>query len=219
MGVNNSIYLKADRHSLVTDPKVRLSDVMRVEGADHSLVGQIKSITLYRFAENLHSSSARSKSESMVVFSILKVIQLIHERFPEVWVVNMGASDFIVELSRPQSNAKWLERLKLFGICVVTFFGAAFTIMAFNNDISVRGVFEQFYLQVMGQEKPYVSVLEICYSIGIAIGILIFFNHIGHMKITPDPTPIQVELRKYESDVSSAFIENASRKGHNEDVD
>ena len=36
-----------------------------------------------------------------------------------------------------------------------------FTIMAFNNDISISGVFEHFYKQIMGVDKPQVSVLEV----------------------------------------------------------
>jgi stage V sporulation protein AA len=47
---------------------------------------------------------------------------------------------------------------------------------------------------------------------------MVFFNHIGKKKITMDPTPIQVELRKYESDVADTLIENASRMGHCEEV-
>lgn len=56
------------------------------------------------------------------------------------------------------------------------------------------------------------------YCLGLAVGILVFFNHIGKKKITSDPTPIQVEMRKYEQDVDMAFIENAGRKGHEHDV-
>ena len=44
-------------------------------------------------------------------------------------------------------------------------------------------------------------------------------NHFGNKKITHDPTPLQVEMRKYECDIDTAFIENASRKEHNIDVD
>ena len=43
-------------------------------------------------------------------------------------------------------------------------------------------------------------------------------NHIGKKKITSDPTPIQVEMRKYEKDIDTTFIENAGRKGHEHDV-
>lgn len=46
--------------------------------------------------------------------------------------------------------------------------------MAFNNDISISGVFEHFYKQIMGVDKPQVSVLEVFYCIGLAVGIILF---------------------------------------------
>ena len=71
----------------------------------------------------------------------------------------------------------------------------------------------------MGATPNGISSLEICYCLGLAIGILVFFNHIGKKKITHDPTPLQVEMRKYENDLDMTFIENAGRKEHNIDVD
>jgi stage V sporulation protein AA len=70
----------------------------------------------------------------------------------------------------------------------------------------------------MGTDKANVTELELFYCIGLAVGIIVFFNHIGKKKITSDPTPIQVEMRKYEKDVDTTFIENAGRKGHEHDV-
>ena len=61
--------------------------------------------------------------------------------------------------------------------------------------------------------------LEVCHSIGLGLGIILFFNHVGRKKITPDPTPIQIEMRKYETDLDTAFINNAERRGHSVDVD
>ena len=70
----------------------------------------------------------------------------------------------------------------------------------------------------MGIGPGGVSELEVSYCIGLGLGIVIFFNHVGRKKITPDPTPIQVEMRKYETDIDTTFIENAGRKGHSIDV-
>lgn len=211
MGAQGKIYLKIDVHSLVTTEKVYLKDVAKLEGAEEETLRQIKEIELYEF-------DATTKKQ-MVVFSVLKVIELIHKNFPDLDIEPLGEEDFIVEYKGRSTNKVWQEKIKLAAICVITFFGAAFTIMAFNNDISINGVFERFYMQMVGNQKPQVTELEVCYSIGIVLGILIFFNHIGRKKITPDPTPIQVELRKYENDINETFIVNASRKGHSEDVD
>ena len=55
------------------------------------------------------------------------------------------------------------------------------------------------------------TILEISYSIGIGLGVLIFFNHFGHLKLSDDPTPMQVQMRTYEDDVNRTLIEQAAR--------
>ena len=158
------------------------------------------------------------QKNQMQVFSVLKIIELIHEEYPNVDISNEGESDFIVEYIPNPRKPKLLNAIKTAVLCVIIFFGSAFTIMAFNNDIGVTEVFSKFYFQVMGTAPEGVTELEICYCIGLGLGILIFFNHVGKKKITHDPTPIQVEMRKYETDIDTTFIDNAGRKGHSIDV-
>lgn len=212
---NETLYLKIDKNTIVTDRHVTLGDIAKMECPNQAIIRQLKQKRLYSFQDAMDTK--RQKNE-MRVFSILKVIELIHEEYPSVDVTNEGESDFIVEYVPNPAKPKWLNAVKTVVLCVIIFFGSAFTIMAFNNDISVADIFSKFYLQIMGTPSNGVTELEICYSIGLAIGITVFFNHIGHKKITPDPTPIQVEMRKYENDIDTAFIENAERKGHSVDV-
>lgn len=216
MGASNeTLYLKIDKNTIVTDRHVKLSDIAKMECADPAIVRQLKQKKIYTFQEAMDKKKQKNVME---VFSVLKIIELIHEAYPNVNVSNEGESDFIVEYIPNLKKPKGLNALKTVALCVVIFFGAAFTIMAFNNDISVTEIFTKFYKQVMGTESSGVTELEICYSIGLSVGITIFFNHVGKKKITPDPTPIQVEMRKYEEDIDKAFIENAERKGHSVDV-
>ena len=204
MGVSNeTLYLKIDKNTIVTDRHVKLSDIAKMECADPAIVRQLKQKKIYTFREAMDKKKQKNVME---VFSVLKIIELIHEEYPNVDVTNEGERDFIVEYVPNPKKPKWLNASKTVALCVVIFFGSAFTIMAFNNDISVTEIFTKFYQQVMGTESNGVTELEICYSIGLAVGITVFFNHVGKKKITPDPTPIQVEMRKYEEDIDKAFI-------------
>ena len=90
--------------------------------------------------------------------------------------------------------------------------------MAFHNDIGLTEVFQKFYTQIMGSEKPLFSELEFSYTIGIAAGILVFFNHFGKKKFTVDPTPMEVEMRLYENDIQTTLLETYSRKEKELDV-
>ena len=89
--------------------------------------------------------------------------------------------------------------------------GEADFIITFNNDVDVGSLFSQIYTQVTGQTSGHFTVLEITYSIGIGLGVLFFFNHFGHMKITDDPTPMQIQMRLYEENVNKTLIKDIDR--------
>lgn len=90
-------------------------------------------------------------------------------------------------------------------IGIVIFFGSGFSIMAFHNDIGIVDLFAQIYTQVIGYAPEHIGGLEIGYSVGLALGILTFFNHISLKKRENDPTPLQVEVSKYEQDVEDTI--------------
>lgn len=90
-------------------------------------------------------------------------------------------------------------------------FRRRFSIMTFNNDVDMGSLFSQFYTLVTGKSSSGFTILEISYSIGIGLGVLIFFNHFGHLKLSDDPTPMQVQMRTYEDDVNRTLIEQAAR--------
>lgn len=216
MAAQDTLYLKIDRNIIVQDYQVHLNDIAKMECTDESILRQLKQKKIYTFPKQ---DTPEKKKHRMQVFSILNIVKQVHEDYPELEVRNMGETDFIVECQAGIVQKQWLDFLKTAVLCVVIFFGSAFTIMAFNNDVAVGEVFSSLYKQVIGVKSNGVTELEVCYAIGMPIGIMVFYNHIGKKKVTPDPTPIQIEMRKYEEDVDSAFVENASREGKSIDVD
>lgn len=104
------------------------------------------------------------------------------------------------------------KALKAAFVCLITFFGTAFAIMTFNNDVSVEDLFARIYQQITGEVSNGFTALEISYSAGIGFGVLFFFNHFGRRKITEDPTPMQVQMRLYEDNVNKTIVEDINRK-------
>lgn len=210
-----TLYIKIDRNTCVHQAKVLLSDIAKIECERQDILRKVKNIVIHNFDMPLKDGS----HHSTISMSVLKVIKQIHEVSPGSLIVNEGETDFVIEYQKQPQKGQWTDMLKTVFLCIITFFGSAFSIIAFNNDVSIMKVFNQFYYQVMGTMPEGVSELEVCYCIGLAVGITVFFNHVGSKKITHDPTPLQVEMRKYENDLDMTFIENASRKEHNIDVD
>lgn len=217
MSANNEIiYLKIDQNILVYDSSVTIGDVASVTSSNEAMVRRVKEKKICQFLEKAVQGKKLPKIQRKV-FSILKIVELIHEDYPNAEIRNEGEADFVLEYKQGE-NSKAAEIVKTVVICVLIFFGGAFTIMSFNNDIDITNLFGKFYQQIAGKESSGITELEISYCIGLAVGILVFFNHVGRKKLTPDPTPVQVEMRKYEQDVDTTYIENASREGDEIDV-
>lgn len=216
MAAPDTLYLKIDQNVVVQDVQVHLQDIASMECTNEAVLRQLRQKKIYTFQEK---DTAKQKKHRMQVFSVLNIIQQIHEDYPQLEVQNIGESDFILECKAGVVEHKALEIVKTVLLCVVIFFGAAFTIMTFNNDVGVADVFSQLYEQVIGRKSDGVTEIEIFYAIGMPVGITIFYNHIGRKKVTHDPTPIQVEMRKYEQDIDTTFIESVSREGKSIDVD
>ena len=214
MRKTTTLHLKIGRNTVVLGRQVRRYDIADIACTQEAALRPVKQKKIYTIRED-----TGSRKNQLVVVSVLKIMEEIHKDYPELEISNEGETDFIIEYVPFPEKPEWVNITKTIVLCILIFFGAAFTIMAFNNDVGVGDVFAKFYHQVTGIESDGVTELEICYSIGLSFGILIFFNHVGRKKITHDPTPIQIEMRKYESDLDTAFIENAGRKGHSIDVD
>lgn len=209
---NETLYLKIEQNILVKEPSIRLEDIAKVECTREDILRQVKQLQIYRFTDSSHHK------KQVQTFSVLKIIELIHEKYPQLEINNIGEPDFVIHYAPVEDYKAW-QAFKTCFVCAVLFFGAAFMIMTFINDVSVPEVFDKFYTQVTGREAPSVTVLEISFCIGLPLGTLIFYNHLGKQKLTDDPTPVQVAMRKYEQDVDTTYIESSSREGKSIDVD
>ena len=206
---NKILYIKGDRDVEVTKPDVTLGDLLNMECTDKMMLAKIKTLKIIRF---------KKSGRQRCVVSVLRIIACIHEKFPQTDVENLGETDIIVTYEDQKMPALAWHIIKTVFVAAVTFFGAAFSIMAFNNDVDVTKLFGQIYELVTGQETSGFTILEITYSVGVAAGILIFFNHFGRKRFTVDPTPMEIQMRLYENDIQTTLIENSERRGEEIDV-
>ena len=201
---------KGDRNVEVTKREVTLGDLVSMECSNRVILPHLKTMKVLKIPEN---------GEKRYVISILKIIACIHEKYPGLEVQNLGETDLIVTYEMQKTPSKWVHVAKTILVVLITFFGAAFSMMAFNNDVSVTKMFSLIYLLLTGEESNGFTLIELTYCIGLIVGILIFFNHLGRKKFTADPTPMEVEMRLYENDIQETLIEAYARKEKEVDVD
>lgn len=198
--MSETVYVKFERSTMIYEKKVNIGEIATVYATNKALQAKVRAIKLLNIPD---------VKKGTYVFSVMDIIERISKECPEAEINNIGESDFIIEYKeKPPKKGIW-NVLKIFVTCVIVFIGSMFTIMAYNNDIGVSELFEKIYELVGGEQN---GILELSYSIGLTLGIAVFYNHFVGKKLSDTPTPVEVQMRSYESDVDTAVVERASRK-------
>ena len=197
--MNAVLYMQIDANIQIKHPHIYLQDIARLSCSDSKILNRLRVMPVINL---------KPDAPGRYVMSVMDLVDKIQQKEPDLTVTPLGETDFILTYEKPGSQNMIFRWLKIALVCLITFFGAAFSIMTFNADVDVEKLFQQIYFQVTGQNSSGFTPLEIAYSAGLGLGILFFFNHFGHRKITADPTPMQVQMRKYEDDVNTTIIEN-----------
>lgn len=206
---NKTVYLKCDRSIEVQAPDVFLSDLAALRCSDSVLSAKLKAIKVHHFG---------SQDVRRCVISSLKLVELMEKECQDISVQIVGEPDVLVEWVQTSKHKGWQQWLKAALVCLISFFGTTFTVMAYHNDVGINNIFTEVYKMVMNREPQGLNVLELSYSLGLAGGILLFFNHVGGRRITKDPTPIEVSIRNYEQDVDKTLIAQSGREGKEEEA-
>lgn len=200
--MSGTVYLKIEKNVQIHSRSVYLKDIAQIVSDDSALENRIRVL-------KLPPDTVQGPGRYSV--SVMTVIALIQKEMPGVTVSNEGEQDFILTFEKKKQPGGILAWCKTVLVAFIAFFGAAFAIMTFHNDVDIQKLFGQLYEQFTGQVSDGFTILEVTYSIGIGLGVLVFFNHFAGKKLTADPTPLEVEMRSYEDQVDTTVLE-ASRR-------
>ncbi len=198
------VYIQAEDHTQVDQAQVCIGDIADIYCKDEALGHEIEQIPL------MTVDLTDSKKNVVSLMTVISRIDAAVSR--PVLVQSIGAADFIISVKEPEKKGLWPWTKVLF-VTFVTFIGSIFAIMTYNEDVDVSGVFDKLYGIMTGGQRLAPGILEGAYAVGVALGIIVFFNHFGKRKLTKDPTPMEIEMEKYESDIDDTLIKEASRKG------
>lgn len=200
--MSDTLYIQTDENMEVHHPHVYLQDIVKLSCSNSKILNRLRVLPV---------ASLDPKRPGRYVLSAMDLIREIQKKEPDLEITHIGEPSFIITYqTKPNTSTAWCW-CKVIFVCLASFFGAAFSIMTFNNDVDVPALFRQIATQVTGQNGSSFPALAISYSVGIGLGVLFFFNHFGHIKLTDDPTPMQVQMRLYENDVNTTIIEDQER--------
>ena len=196
------LYIQTEKNVEVQSPEIYLQDVAKLTCKDSKVLNRNKVRKVF---------SIPNGEPGRYVVSAVDLVHAIAKEEPNVDITHIGEANLVVTYEKAKHQQKWYSWLKTLLVCVLTFFGGAFSIMTFNTDVDTANLFSKIYTQFTGEIATGSTILEFTYSVGIGIGVVFFFNHFGKGKLTQDPTPVEVQMRLYEDDVNKTLIADKNR--------
>jgi len=155
----------------------------------------------------------QDKKKDNFLICVTDIIKLIKKSYPDYTVNNVGEMDtWVQHLAKKSPDRPWLKWLKIAFVVAVLFIGSSTAIMSFHTDGQMPKIFERYYSLFFGEEKTNPALINVPYSIGLAVGIVVFYNHFMGKKITDDPTPIEVEMEQYDREVTETMVDALTQR-------
>jgi len=198
--MSEKIYIKIKQQNSVEEPVAYISDVAGVYCKNNQLKKQIEELELAHFETGVYETK---------VYDALNVVQIIREEVPDADIECLGDSDFIVQYKKHDSKnaGHWI---KVFFVCIITMIGSGYGIIAYNNDVSTTDIFDRIYELFGASSYEPSNIMEVAYAIGLFVGIVVFYDHFAGHKLSKAPTPLEVEMDKYNKDVADSVIDRKS---------
>ncbi|MFC7060515.1 stage V sporulation protein AA [Halobacillus seohaensis] len=183
------IYIRM-KQSIRTPAKqmIRVKDVARITGA----------VRKRQMIENMIIHMIKPEDKNIIVIDSFSIIDQVIKRFPESDIEILGPNQCVVHVERKK---KFPHLLIVSFIWILLFIGAAMAIMNFHYDVSMEMVQQKLHFMLTGKEVEHPLWIQVPYSIGLGIGMILFFNHWFHKKFNEEPNPMEIEVFKYQEDL------------------
>lgn len=205
--MEETIYIRM-RHRVQTrlHDTVYLSDLAQII-ADDRILDALKELPIYKVTD---------ADNNIIIIDVMEVIKQITRVLNNIEVQTIGPSQSIVEVIYKKKGVS-LPFFIL--IWLLLFFGSALAIMYFHEDVSMQQTQQRLYYIITGKIVNKPLLFQIPYSIGLGLGMILFFNHVFRKRLNEEPSPLEVEMFNYQQDLDRyvSLTENKESMKHIDD--
>jgi len=178
---------------------VLLRDLAQVIAAD-ALMEQLEAMVIYRISEG---------DRNIIVIDSTRIIKAIRSINQDLEIQIIGPAQTIIEVILKKKEVS----IPLFLLVwLLLFIGSALTIMNFHEDVSMQAVHQKLYKIITGKEVEKPLIFQIPYSLGLGLGMIIFFNHVFKKRFNEEPSPLEVEVFSYQQALDQYVIMHENKE-------
>jgi stage V sporulation protein AA len=197
------VYVRMRRRAFVPpESVVTLGDVARLV-ADDALAARLKNLPLHQISD---------KDGNLLLIDMLQVVKAIREHEQGLVIETFGEPHVLLEIDAAEAIKP--RKLLLVLAWLLLFFGSGMAMMNFHADVNMPEVQRRITQLITGQSGTHPWLFQIPYSIGVGLGMLLFFNRLLRKRLNDEPNPLEVEMFMYQENVNHYVITEEYRKKH-----
>lgn len=192
------VYIRMKRKIQATSRQwIMLQDVAQIS-SPHPWQTELKSIKLHQLTK---------QDQTYKVLDSFHIISHLQQAYPQLEFQLSGSPETVVQV---EEQKKKFVHVRLVVAWIILFVGTAMTIINFHYDVSMQEVHQKLHLLLTGDFASHPLWLQIPYSVGLGLGMILFLNHWFQKKINEEPSPLDIELFTYQRDLDQyiAYHEN-----------
>ena len=199
------LYIRLRRRARVRKGKpVLLSDIAQII-VDPEYEASLRDLIIHK---------PQHEDGNRVLIDMMLIVRKVKERHPELQIEHFGEPHVLLEI---YTDNKKPNPILIGMVWLLLFIGSGLAIMNFHADVSMLEVHRRIYELMTGKRVDHPLILQIPYSFGIGIGMVIFFNHLFKKKFNEEPSPLEVEMFMYQENVNHYVITEEYSKIHKGD--
>jgi len=199
-GMENTVYIRMrNRVQVKPNDSIFLKDIAQIISREE----------IHSTLEKLPVHKVSLEDNNIIIIDVMMVVRMISKQYPTVEVQAIGPPQTIIEVMlkrRPVSYSLFMV------VWFLLFIGSAITIMNFHEDVSMQAVHQRIYTMITGKQESKPLLLQIPYSFGLGLGMILFFNHFFKKRINEEPSPLEVEMFNYQQSLDQYVILNENKE-------
>lgn len=198
--MDTTIYIRLrHRAQIGGDKLVYLKDIASIN-APKTIIHDLKKIVVHKVTR---------EDNNIIIIDGIHIIEVITEKLNIRDIQLIGPQQTIVEVM--MKKVKMSVPLFLL-VWLLLFIGSAISIMNFHEDVSMQVVHQKLFYLLTGIEDEKPLTIQIPYSIGLGLGMILFFNHVFKKRINDEPSPLEVEMFNYQQSLDQYVIMNENKE-------
>ncbi|MEK8127468.1 stage V sporulation protein AA [Paenibacillus filicis] len=194
---------------------IRLRRTLRISPQEPIRLGTVAQILsppeVEQELQQLELYRPKEYDGNLVLVDMMLIVRKVQEKFPGLQLELFGEPHTLVEV---QGTVRQPNMVLIVLVWLLLFVGSGLAIMNFHADVSMAQVHRHIYKLLTGREQAHPLLLQIPYSLGIGIGMIVFFNHLFQKKFNEEPSPLEVEMYMYQQNVNQFVITDEYAKLH-----